>query len=267
LRDGQGGATLRESVFNAIGSTLEYGLYHFARHSMVIAVSRRVARDIVRYYRCPSSICVIHHGVDLELFSPATRQRWRSEERARYGFSGREPVYLYVGDLRKAARRCIEALSQSENGKLLFVSRSRATPYERMAEEAGVANRIVFAGPTNQVEKAYAAADAFLFPSPYDAFGMVVSEAMACGLPVVVSREAGASELIEHGVNGMLLNDHNSTTELAGHMRSLQADSAWAAGLGCLGRKTVEQLSWDTVAQQTMQAYRAYIENRNCVAT
>jgi glycosyltransferase involved in cell wall biosynthesis len=136
-----------------------------------------------------------------------------------------------------------------------------------MAEEAGVANRIVFAGPTNQVEKAYAAADAFLFPSPYDAFGMVVSEAMACGLPVVVSREAGASELIEHGVNGMLLNDHNSTTELAGHMRSLQADSAWAAGLGCLGRKTVEQLSWDTVAQQTMQAYRAYIENRNCVAT
>jgi UDP-glucose:(heptosyl)LPS alpha-1,3-glucosyltransferase len=263
LQNSKGGATLRELIFNAVGTTLEYGLYRFARHSMVIAISQRVAQDIVQYYRCSSSIRVIHHGVDLELFSPANQQRWRPEERARYGLSDQETAFLYVGDLRKGARCCIEALSQIEDGRLIFVSRSRTAAYERMAEEAGVAHRIVFAGPTSHVEKAYAAADALLLPSPYDAFGMVVSEAMACGLPVVVSREAGASELIEHDVNGLLLNNVHNALELANHMRSLQADRGWASGLGCSARKTVESMSWDAVAEKTMQVYQEYLRNAN----
>src|SRR5439155_18617893 len=136
---------------------------------------------------------VIYHGVDLKLFSPENRRRWRAGMRAQYGLSEDEMVFLYVGDLRKGARRCITALSRIPEGRLLFVSRTPASPYQRLAEDAGVANRVRFLRATNQVEKAYAAADAFLHPSPYDAFGMVVSEAMACGLPVVVSREAGAA--------------------------------------------------------------------------
>jgi UDP-glucose:(heptosyl)LPS alpha-1,3-glucosyltransferase len=124
-----------------------------------------------------------------------------------------------------------------------------------LAQELGVSDRVVFAGPTNQVEKAYAAADAFVLPTPYDAFAMVVSEAMACALPVIVSREAGASELIEHGVNGLLLADA-SVPELARQMESLERDRPWAARLGCAARKSVESLTWDTVAHQTMGVYR-----------
>jgi UDP-glucose:(heptosyl)LPS alpha-1,3-glucosyltransferase len=95
----------------------------------------------------------------------------------------------------------------------------------------------------------------FVLPTPYDAFAMVVSEAMASGLPVIVSREAGASELIEHGVNGLLLNDA-SVAELARQMASLERDRAGAARLGCAARKSVEGLTWDTVADQTMSVYR-----------
>ena len=105
------------------------------------------------------------------------------------------------------------------------------------------------------MEKAYAAADAFVLPTPYDAFAMVVSEAMACALPVIVSREAGASELIKHGVNGLLLADA-TVSELAQRMDSLERDRPWAAQLGCAARKRVESLSWDTVAQQTMGVYQ-----------
>jgi glycosyltransferase involved in cell wall biosynthesis len=84
---------------------------------------------------------------------------------------------------------------------------------------------------------------------------MVVSEAMACALPVIVSREAGASELIKHGVNGLLLADA-TVSELAQRMDSLERDRPWAAKLGCAARKSVESLTWDTVAHQTMGVYQ-----------
>ncbi len=251
----EGGASFRETIFNAVGTTLEYGLYRFASHCEVIAISKRVARDIVEYYHCRAPIHVIHHGVDLELFSPANRQRSRSEARAQHGFADGEMVFLYVGDLRKGASWAIQALATLAQGRLLLVSRSRTEAYQRLAQELGVSDRVVFAGPTNQVEKAYAAADAFVLPTPYDAFAMVVSEAMACALPVIVSREAGASELIEHGVNGLLLADA-SVPELARQMESLERDRPWAARLGCAARKSVESLTWDTVAHQTMGVYR-----------
>ena len=259
----EGGATWRESIFNAMGTTLEYGLYRFARRSAVIAISHRVARDLVQFYHCSAPIQVIHHGVDLDVFSPDNRTRWRAEVRREYGIAEDEMVFLYAGDLRKGAGRAIHALAKAGAGKLLFVSRSRTLPYQRLAEEAGVAGRVIFAGPTSQIQRFYAAADAFLHPSPYDAFGMVVSEAMASGLPVIVSREAGASELIQNGENGLLLNDLSSDSELAGYMQRFEQDRRWAAQLGCEARKTVESMSWDTAAAQTMQVYEELLSRSN----
>jgi glycosyltransferase involved in cell wall biosynthesis len=113
------------------------------------------------------------------------------------------------------------------------------------------------------VEELFAAADAFLLPTPYDPFALVCTEAMASELPVVVSREAGAAELIEHGVNGLLLDDVTSIKELAGHMKFLMEDRGWATKLGCAGRKTVEPMSWDSVADQTMRVYDALLANRD----
>jgi UDP-glucose:(heptosyl)LPS alpha-1,3-glucosyltransferase len=259
----ENGASIRESIFNAMGTTFEYSLYRFARHSEVIAISERVARDLVHFYHCRAPIQVIHHGVDLELFSPANRGRWRDEVRARLNLADTDMVFLYVGDLRKGAMRSIEALSRLDTGRLLFVSRSRTSDYEQLAQAAGLSGRVLFDGPTNQVETMYAAADAFLLPSPYDAFGMVATEAMASGLPVIVSREAGASELIKHGQNGLLLEDVSNTAELAGHMDSLQRDRRWAAGLGCAARKTVEPMSWDAVAAETMRVYEKLLRSKN----
>ncbi|HTS47019.1 MAG TPA: glycosyltransferase family 4 protein [Bryobacteraceae bacterium] len=257
----EGGATFRESVFNAMGTTLEHGLYRFGRNRGVIAISQRVADDLIRIYHCPAPIQVIHHGVDLDLFSPANRTRWRSEIRREYGIAEDEMVFLYVGDLRKGATRSIQALAQLQRGRLLFVSRSRTTQYESQVRDSGLAGRVLFAGATNQVERFYAAADALLHPTPYDAFGMVVSEAMASGLPVIVSREAGAAELIEHGANGLVIQDLSAASELAAAMDKLMRDPSWAAQLGGAARKTVESMSWDVVASQTMRVYEQVARN------
>ncbi len=258
-----GGVTFRENVFNTIAGALEYWVYHYADRSAVVAISQRVAHDLVRYYGCPAPIEVIYHGVDLQLFSPATAQRWRSEMRRHFGLPTDEPVFLYVGDLRKGAGRCIQALAQSPNGHLLLVSRSAQEPFRRMAEESGVGERVHLAGFTNHIERVYAAADAFVFPTPYDAFAMVILEAMATGLPVIASREAGASELIRHEVNGLLLDDTSSVTELARLMRFLAEDSSRARRLGCTAHQSVETMSWDDVAEKTMRVYQQFLQNRN----
>jgi UDP-glucose:(heptosyl)LPS alpha-1,3-glucosyltransferase len=259
----EGGVTFREAVFNAVATTLEHTVYRFARHAAVVAISERVARDLRKFYHCPAKMHVIHHGVDLDAFSPANREVWRPEVRAQYGLSGDEAVFLYVGDLRKGASRCIRALARLQSGKLLLVSRSPADIYRQMAREAGVADRVLFTGFTDRVERLYAAVDAFLLPTPYDAFGMVVSEAMSSGLPVVVSREAGASEIIQHGVNGLLLEDAISTEELAANMLYLSVDPSRAAAIGRAARKSVEPMTWQAIAERTMRVYEQLLENSN----
>jgi UDP-glucose:(heptosyl)LPS alpha-1,3-glucosyltransferase len=257
-----GGVRLKESIFNAVATALEHATYRFTRHSAIVAISERVAQDIARFYHCQAPIHVIHHGVDLQVFRPINRERWRSEVRAEHNLSESDTVFLYVGDLRKGASQCILALAQLVQGRLLFVSRSPAAPYRRLAKKAGVTDRVTFLGPTNQVERIYAAADALVLPTPYDAFAMVVSEAMASGLPVIVSREAGVSEIIEHEVNGLLLDDVTSVPELAADMRSVLQDPSRARELGRAARSTVENMSWDVVASRTMEVYEDLLRKR-----
>lgn len=260
LRNSPEGATLRESVFSTVASALEHWTYRFARRSKVIAVSARVGRDLVKYYHCPADIRVIYHGTDTALFSPRTRQSLRPAARKHYGIPDQEFVFLYVGQLRKGARQCIQALAHVPEGLLLCVSPSDSTAYRHFAQKCGVEKRVIFAGHTKEVEKAYAAGDALLLPTPFDTFALVVSEAMACGLPIVVSREAGVSELIKHGVNGLLLDDVTSSAELAGYMLRLRQDAEWTERLSRAGCETISQLTWDAVAERTLEVYARLLE-------
>jgi UDP-glucose:(heptosyl)LPS alpha-1,3-glucosyltransferase len=253
--------TARERIFHGMASRLEKGLYGDPHCGHVIAISNRVARDVAECYGCRAPIHLIYHGVDLETFSPAVR-RFRAERRQALGLTDAETAFLYVGDLRKGARQSIRALSRMPNGHLILLSRSAPEPYQALARETGVAHRVHCLPPTNRVDQFYGAADGLLLPSPYDAFAMVVTEAMACGLPVVVSREAGASELIDHGKNGLLLNDAADDLELAEHMSALQNEPDLAARLGKAARLTAEGLSWDTVAAETMRVYEEVAARR-----
>jgi UDP-glucose:(heptosyl)LPS alpha-1,3-glucosyltransferase len=257
-----GGQTMRERAFHFVASRLERRLYRDASGCQVIAISRRVAEDVREYYGCGGRIHLIYHGVDLQTFSPAVR-RFREQHRYPLGLSDSDTVFIYVGDLRKGAAQCIRALSQVPLAHLVLVSSSPREPYEALASEAGVASRVHLLPPTNRVEEFYGIADALLLPTPYDAFAMVVTEAMACALPVIVSRAAGASELIQHGQNGLVLEDAANHVELAGYMKRLAADREWAARVGQAARRSAEQLSWDMVAQQTMQVYQEAVATRH----
>src|SRR5262249_15897946 len=162
--------------------------------------------------------------VDIDTFSPETTSRYRREMREALGIPDDEVTFLFVGNMRKGAQQSIRALALLDSGVLVFTSASDPRPYRRLAEQLGCAHRVRFPGARNRVERVLAAGDVFLLPTPYDAFGLVCTEAMASGLPVIISKEAGAAELIRHGYNGLIIEDPGDHLEIARHMDRIRQD-------------------------------------------
>jgi glycosyltransferase involved in cell wall biosynthesis len=252
---------LRDYFFDAVVSPIERRLYSNPSNA-VVAVSNRISKDLALYCSRGSNVDVIYHGVDSSQFTPANRQVWRSQMRSQLNLRESDFVFLFVGDLRKGAAVVIEALSLQTVSQVLFVSRTPPAPYIRLARRFGVANRVLFAPATQNIERSYAASDAFVFPTPYDAFGMVIAEAMASGLPVITSREAGAAEWISQGVEGILLDNPADARALAAHMQRVSEDPEACRALGGAARSAAEQHSWDAVAARTMQVYEAAVHGR-----
>jgi UDP-glucose:(heptosyl)LPS alpha-1,3-glucosyltransferase len=245
----------KERIFGTVISGIEGLFYRCLRKSRVIVISERIRTDLQRHYRCRAPMEMIHHGTDTVRFRPerpAERAFWRRE----WDIREDQTAFLFVGDLRKGARQCIVAMRDFPNEKLVLVSRSPVATWKDLANKEGVSDRVVFNGPSEAVETVYPAADVFLLPTPYDPFALVATEAMSCGLPVVVSREAGASELVEHGQNGLILENVGDTAELVRHMRMLASDRRFAQRLGSAARQRQEHMTWDEVAAQTMRAYQ-----------
>jgi UDP-glucose:(heptosyl)LPS alpha-1,3-glucosyltransferase len=246
----------RKRLFHGVVSRLERLAFRPGAGRRVIAVSQRVQDDLAAHYGCRDRVTVIPHGVDTETFHPRNRARWRQEVRREAGVPEDACVALYVGDLQKAMPAAIRAVARVPSVRLVAVSRSPADPYRELAREAGVADRAHFLPPTDQVERCYAAADLYLFPTYYDAFGLVVTEAMASGLPVVASRAAGAAELIDHGADGLLVDDPWDAGALAEAVGRLAASPDLRDRLGEAARRKVEGCTWDEVARRTMAVYQ-----------
>ena len=87
----------------------------------------------------------------------------------------------------------------------------------------GMTDRVQWTGPTNDVARYYAGADVFALPTQYEAWGLVIVEAMACGLPVLTSRLAGASIAVREAQTGFLLDDPRSVAEIAAKLDPLIA--------------------------------------------
>jgi glycosyltransferase involved in cell wall biosynthesis len=259
-RDASGRLGWRDRVFASAVVPLERRA--LTRAAAVIAVSQNVRDDLAQYYGRRDGVHVIPHGVDPGQFNPSRRASLRADARRVHGFASSDCVLLFAGDLRKGADLLIEASSGVPGTKVLLVSRSDPRPYLLLAARCGMADRIVSAGPSSAIEHAYAAADIFVFPSRYDAFGMVVSEAMACGLPVVTSRQAGASEIISNRIDGIVIPDAGDRPAWTQAIGALAADSTERARLGRAAAETARRFTWDQVARHTLALYEQALRSR-----
>jgi UDP-glucose:(heptosyl)LPS alpha-1,3-glucosyltransferase len=150
--------------------------------------------------------------------------------------------------------------------RLVVVGDGVATPF-LAGLPAEVAERIIFAGSqSHEVERFYAAADVFILPTLYEPFGLVILEALASGVPSIVSACAGASEWLTDSLDLVLLQDPADGEEARAALHSIIDNRAFATSLAVSGRRAAEGLQWGAVAQQLVEAARERVLERRPVS-
>ena len=202
----------------------EARMFESASLKAVICISQMVRDDVRRHFALPEDrLHVIYNAVDPREFSPAVRGN-RAATRAGLGLADGHVAFLLVGSgyARKGVATAIRALARlPAEARLVVVGKDKSPArYRRLAQRQGVAARVVFAGPQQDVRAFLGAADAFVLPTLYDPLSNAVLEALACGLPVVTGKRCGAGELvIAHGAGWTC--DALDDAAFADRMRSL----------------------------------------------
>jgi UDP-glucose:(heptosyl)LPS alpha-1,3-glucosyltransferase len=188
---------------------LEEALFANRGAGRVIANSQMVKNEIIDLYGYPTDkIDVVRNGVPLEQFRfrPELREKWRDE----LNVKPEQIVLLFAGSgwERKGLQFAIAAMAlcRSRKMRLLVAGRGNQRFYK--------SKRVQFLGEVSDLVRIYAAADIFILPTIYDPSSNACLEALACGLPVVTTRNNGFSEIIEHGVHGSLVDSANDLVGL-----------------------------------------------------
>src|SRR5271157_160066 len=239
-------------------------LIYTRRKCRLTAVSQRTAENLIRFGRY--QIPVIYPGINLEQFNPQNRNRLREKSRSHWGLSKSTSCLLLVGNgwKNKGLEALLEAAGStgSTDWRLLVVGRDDPRPYRDAIARLGLDQRVSFLPPRPDVEFYYAAADVYVSPSLEDAFGFPPLEAMACGLPVIVSSRAGVSELITAGVDGIVLKDPEDPVSLARVISDLHGNPILRGVLGENAAKTARQYTWERNAAQLDVLFEQLLEQR-----
>lgn len=232
----------------------------------LIAVSAGVREELFTHYGVPrGAVTVVHNGVEPAEFEEEALMPLRGPTREALGLPPQAPVVLFVGDFyRKGLAVAIQAFATlaRPDAHLLVVGRGEYQAFRTLASRLGVAERLVFTGFVPDTRPFFACADAFIFPTRYEPFGMVITEAMAAGLPVITTRLAGAAEVIDAGVDGHLVEDPADVRAFAEALRAVLVDPDGAARMGRAARAKAATVSWDRIAAETEAVYEALVAAR-----
>jgi UDP-glucose:(heptosyl)LPS alpha-1,3-glucosyltransferase len=226
----------------------EKQMFEHPRLRAVICNSKMVRDEVQRGFRvAPEKLHIIYNGVDLEHFHPRRREALREPARAEIGCSPRDTVFLFVGSgfSRKGLDAAIAAVSRTPYWLVVVGN-------DRFKGEA--AERIRFLGGKDDVRPYYAAADCFLLPTRYDPFPNTVLEAMAMGLPPIVSTRCGAAEIVEPGVNGWICQP-DDVKGITGLLQKAELASR-AGNIGQAARATAERFGIDAMAGKLADLYK-----------
>ena len=241
---------------------LERSIFKKHRYRKIMAISEMVKKNIIENYGVPADdIVVIFNGVDLERFHPKNKERYRQEVRRQYGVTDTEFVTLFVGSgfERKGVKYLLEAAELLDVPvTIMIVGKGSEEKFRHGVRK----QRVIFCGPQKQIERYYAAADAFVFPTIYEPFGNVHLEALASGLPVITTKNSGASEVIEQGRNGFVVKAPEDIRAIAEGMQKL-LDRDLLRAMAGEARRTAEKFTFERYTGEIMGLYSGIMKEKS----
>ena len=227
----------RKAVLELLWTALALGRdqlqYRNPRCGMFLPVSDSIAAAVRRSCLPGAEVRTLPNSYDESRFHPTMRQQWRRPMRRDLGLTEDQPVFCFASQghyKRKGFWRAAEALARlrrqtdlpqardlrflvigGQPGTLARLQADLSAPYPDWREW------MIFVGTQPAVERYFAAADAFLFPSYFEAFCLAEIEAGAMGLPLLLTAHPGTEMILQDGVNGVRLSeDQAKLTEQVG---------------------------------------------------
>lgn len=224
------------------------------------AVSERMAEDLRRVHSLgEQDVLVAPNGVDVSVFNPRVRNR-RARVRAELGIAESDLLALFIGGLwwEKGLHIALRALAAARAPWKLAVVGSHADEpaFRALATDLGLAERVFFRGRTRRPQDFYAAADCLMLPSRFEGFPLVSVEAAACGLPVLISREANPGGLFEQGAGYILPREPQAFTAA---LDELSAQPPLRERMGATAADRARHFTWDRQAKILEDGFYRYL--------
>src|SRR5918999_1048865 len=242
---------LRSALLKALGGQIERWGEHSAE--AVLVITPRLSKLLISDGAAENRIHVIPPGVNPSLFEGPFEDPFSGVGRPRVLFVGRLAPQKGVGTLVEAA-----GLLEHPSAQVLLVGDGpERKALERETERLGVGDRLRFEGfvTHDRLPAAMANADVLVLPSLYEELGTVLLEAMQAALPIVASKTGGIPDVIENGVNGMLV-PPGDPEALARAIDCLLADRKLACRLSEGAQERAKDYDWEVLAERVLRVYR-----------
>jgi glycosyltransferase involved in cell wall biosynthesis len=242
-----------------------FGRKMIRQANLLIATSEQEVEELASADVPREKIFLRRNGVEI----PATLPE-RGKFRATHGISPDAKIVLFLGRLsvKKSPDLLLEAFATlpapvlSSNTLLVFAGPDESpmkTRLSQMADQLGIATRVLFCGPLFDAAKweAYRDADVFVLPSQNENFGNTAAEATAAGTPVVITENCGIAPLLA-GVSGLVV-PHNAEAMSRAIARVLTEPELRAQlSAGC--KQATSRLGWEEPAQQMESLFRQLVD-------
>jgi UDP-glucose:(heptosyl)LPS alpha-1,3-glucosyltransferase len=245
---------------------LENRQFSYNSKRMLIAVSDKVKKNVSANYPLPDEYFgLAFPGVDYSLKNRDRYSEISETERKRLGINKDDLVILFVGT--EFRRKGLDALLRGfamivkDNIKLLIAGKGeKKRRYKRLVKELGIADHVIFLGLVEDMKNIYAISDIYILPSLSEPAGMAPIEAMAAGVPTIISssRYAGSAERIKDG-EAIVLENPDRPVNIADALSRLM-DGDLRKELGAKGRELARYLTWEQTTKDTLDVYYRILE-------
>lgn len=228
----------------------------------IIVNSSHTGKEIKQHFpRSTAKLRRIYNSVDANKFKPKLNNNNRVKIRKELGIPGESTVILFVGSgfERKGVSLLLTIMKEIPTSfHLIVVGKDRKlNHFKALSQKYGTADRVHFTGPQQETATFYLASDIFAFPTLYDPLPNTVLEAMASGLPILISDSCGAKELVQNGIEGFI-QDALDTDMWKNNILSLLPYET-RKKMGENARKKALSLSSDKLTTNLINLYREEI--------